>query len=277
MGLPLFSLARLAVLILALCPWAMAAKANIDTGSFEHWSGSSPALYLYSTVAGNSGPQVDPQGFEAPDSSYAALFLWNNVEPTLDSDGDGVQDVVDNCPGLSNANQTDQDGDLVGDPCDGDRDGDGVDNEFDAFPDDETEWLDSDGDGVGDNADAFPGHAGEWSDQDQDGYGDNTDAFPYDPSEYLDTDLDGIGNGADTDDDNDGLGDVFELNLGTNPLLADTDGDGLSDLEEVQAGTDPLDPMDPALVPLHGPLATVLLSLLIAALGIQRIGSRFRR
>ena len=37
-----------------------------------------------------------------------------------------------------------------------DSDGDGFDDEIDAFPSDVTEWIDSDGDGVGNNADAYP-------------------------------------------------------------------------------------------------------------------------
>ena len=37
-----------------------------------------------------------------------------------------------------------------------DSDGDGVNDDQDAFPDDPSETADSDGDGVGDNADAFP-------------------------------------------------------------------------------------------------------------------------
>ncbi len=44
----------------------------------------------------------------------------------------------------------------------GDRDGDGVLDENDAFPDDPTEWLDTDGDGVGDNADVFPNDPTKW-------------------------------------------------------------------------------------------------------------------
>ena len=39
---------------------------------------------------------------------------------------------------------------------DTDRDGDGITDSLDAFPDDPTESKDSDGDGVGDNADAYP-------------------------------------------------------------------------------------------------------------------------
>ncbi len=42
------------------------------------------------------------------------------------------------------------------------------------------------------------------------------------------------------DSDQDGLTDLEELSLGTNPLLADSDGDGLSDLEEFNLGTNPL-------------------------------------
>lgn len=45
---------------------------------------------------------------------------------------------------------------------------------------------------------------------------------------------------GDTDTDGDGLTDVQELALGTDPLNADSDGDGVDDGTEVAAGTDPL-------------------------------------
>ncbi|HHO57321.1 MAG TPA: hypothetical protein ENJ70_02070, partial [Thermoplasmatales archaeon] len=51
-----------------------------------------------------------------------------------------------------------------------DRDGDGVPDDQDAFPDDPTEWRDSDGDGVGDNAD---------NDDDNDGILDSFDFLRY--------------------------------------------------------------------------------------------------
>ena len=41
-----------------------------------------------------------------------------------DSDGDGVRDVLDNCPTTANASQTDSDGDLLGNACDDDDDND---------------------------------------------------------------------------------------------------------------------------------------------------------
>ena len=79
-----------------------------------------------------------------------------------------------------------------------DRDGDGVPDALDAFPDDPAEWADFDGDGIGDRADP---------DDDNDGLADVQDAFPNNPTEWVDTDGDGIGNNADPDDDNDGIPD----------------------------------------------------------------------
>ena len=51
--------------------------------------------------------------------------------------------------------------------------------------------------------------------------------------DQLDTDFDTLGNVCDLDDDNDGLQDVFEIAIGSNPLVVDSDGDGLDDLFEV--------------------------------------------
>ena len=45
---------------------------------------------------------------------------------------------------------------------------------------------------------------------------------------------------ADKDTDEDGLTDLEEEELGTDPENADSDGDGLSDSEELDEGTDPL-------------------------------------
>jgi len=52
----------------------------------------------------------------------------NYVPQFVDRDGDGVADSADNCPLVSNASQTDTDGDGMGDVCDTDADGDGMPN-----------------------------------------------------------------------------------------------------------------------------------------------------
>lgn len=85
-----------------------------------------------------------------------------------------------------------------------DRDGDGVPDYLDAFPDDPTEQYDTDGDGIGNNAD---------EDDDNDGI----------PDDYE------IANGLNPLDPND--------------AAADSDGDGASNLAEYQAGSDPNDPL----------------------------------
>ncbi|MCH8148555.1 MAG: hypothetical protein IH987_11260 [Planctomycetes bacterium] len=91
-----------------------------------------------------------------------------------------------------------------------DRDGDGVPDDQDMFPDDPDESVDSDNDGVGDNADVFPDDSSETSDADNDGTGDNADedddndgtpddedAFPFDSTETDDVDGNGIGDNED--------------------------------------------------------------------------------
>lgn len=53
---------------------------------------------------------------------------------TCDSDGDGVDDHVDNCPHAPNPDQADLDADGLGDACDTDPDGDFVSDTADACP-----------------------------------------------------------------------------------------------------------------------------------------------
>ena len=50
---------------------------------------------------------------------------------------------------------------------------------------------DSDRDGIEDNVDVFPHDESEWIDSDEDGVGDNSDAFPSDPAASIDIDEDG--------------------------------------------------------------------------------------
>ena len=74
-----------------------------------------------------------------------------------DADDDGVIDSEDNCPNDSNADQTDTDGDGLGDTCDAfpndadnDIDGDGVSGDIDNCPTvANADQTDSDGDGIG--------------------------------------------------------------------------------------------------------------------------------
>lgn len=64
------------------------------------------------------------------------------------------------------------------------------------------------------------------------GNGGGTTYGGYFSIDLLDNDGDGVLNDDDDDDDNDGLIDIIEEELGSNPFSVDTDGDGLSDWTE---------------------------------------------
>ncbi len=144
-------------------------------------------------------------------------------------------DTANDDPSNNDAERTifvmqDTDRDGITNDIDPDDDGDGVNDDKDAFPLDKSEWADTDGDGIGNNKD---------KDDDNDGVPDDKDAMPLDPTETMDSDKDGIGEIKDPDDDNDGLTDLEEMKKNTNPTNPDTDGDGVNDKD------DPF-PLDPA-------------------------------
>lgn len=178
-----------------------------------------------------------------PASVVAAAPEAAPVKPG-DSDGDGVADNDDRCPGTPAGVPVDLQG------CPFDSDADGVADYEDKCPDTPRQAkvdsrgcpLDSDGDGVYDYLDKCP---------------DTTAGAPVDVTGCLkDTDRDGLSDweemkltGTDPnnpDSDGDGLSDGDEVKKYlTNPLNPDTDGGSVNDGLEVKvANTNPLDPAD---------------------------------
>jgi M6 family metalloprotease-like protein len=137
------------------------------------------------------------------------LFLYV-ITPEGDSDFDGIDDAIDNCPGLFNPDQSDDDQDSVGNVCDN-------------CPDSaNTDQADADGDGVGDKCDICPGY-NDYDDGDSDGVPDGCDlCIGFDDD--LDVDYDDVPDSCDNcpvvynpnqiDSDTDGIGDLCDYVCG---------------------------------------------------------------
>lgn len=147
-----------------------------------------------------------------------SLTILPAVARATDTDGDGIDDSVDNCPLVFNPDQLDRDNDGVGDACD-----------FCPITWDPTN-ADTDGDGVGDVCDNCPFvYNPDQADSDIDGIGDACDDCPGDPYKSV-RGACGCGS-ADTDTDHDGIPDCID-NCPTrvNADQSDIDGDGVGDV-----------------------------------------------
>lgn len=150
-----------------------------------------------------------------------------------DADGDGIQDRNgDNCPSLANADQTDSNADGIGDACDSealDTDGDGLIDSLEVLDACDVTLTDTDADGLDDAIESSLGLNCANTDSDADGIDDSEEGTG-------DSDGDGRINGLDSDADDDGLVDSVEMSFGD----SDADGDAVLNFLDVDSDNDTL-------------------------------------
>ncbi|MFT4570963.1 MAG: hypothetical protein ACI91F_001841 [Candidatus Binatia bacterium] len=184
-------------------------------------------------TATDAGGVTDASG-TANDNDDSTITTFS-ASPPVDTDGDGIPDVDDNCPLIANTDQADADSDGTGDVCE-DADGDGIPDVADNCPliantdqaDADSDGIgdvceDADGDGIPDVADNCPLVANtDQADADSDGIGDVCDDADGDGIPDIDDNCPLIANTDQADADSDGIGDVCE----------DADGDGIPDVDD---------------------------------------------
>lgn len=158
----------------------------------------------------------------------------------IDTDGDGFVDQLDKCPNVID-DQSDLDGDGIGDACETDTDGDGISDVFDNCPTDTFDWTsvheidhdqdgcrdedrdaDDDGDTILDLSDDCPLGEINWNSLDPGSLDHDNDGC-HDLEEDIDDDNDGFEDGL----DNCPLGYVGQSGVGM-----DLDQDGCIDSSE---------------------------------------------
>ncbi|MEM7769906.1 MAG: DUF4347 domain-containing protein [Cyanobacteria bacterium P01_A01_bin.37] len=177
-----------------------------------------------------------------------------------DTDGDGIRDSVDPAPGFGDqggSDTPDTDGDGVADHQDLDSDNDGINDVIesdnpDTNGDGQVDGPDTDGDGIRDTVDPAPGFGDSGSptppDTDGDGVPDRTDLDSdndgiLDVTEAGNPDSNGDGQVDGDDTDNDGIRDVVDPAPTTfgdvgDSTDTDTDDDGVEDYRDLDSDND---------------------------------------
>ncbi|APF41228.1 hypothetical protein BHE16_09760 [Neomicrococcus aestuarii] len=203
------------------------------------------------------GVSVLPGVFRSDSPVNSASESLSTLDPTLDSDADGIPDRAELSGWKVN------DGNVYNtDPFNADTDDDGLSDHEEAgdlvaASDVATAYTglsnpadrDSDDDGLEDNAEVHGWfvESGEKyftnpmvADSDSDGLYDSDEAGKLLENEASSAVFEGYSNPQLSDSDDDGLNDAEEADSSSDPYASDTDADGLSDAQEVTLiGTDP--------------------------------------
>jgi hypothetical protein len=211
---------------------------NPTSGNLRDTSWTTQEIELGALADNNASVRIEFRlktdgGLELGGWALDDVEILYHLGGTLDSDGDGVPDSSDNCPGIPNSTQTNTDGDSMGDACDPDDDNDGVADGSDNCP------LVANGSQANNDADA-QGDACD-PDDDNDGTPDGSDGCPFDPAKtapgqcgcgVADTDSDGDG----TANCNDGCpsdpNKIAPGQCGCGVADTDSDGDGTANCND---------------------------------------------
>ena len=189
-------------------------------GDGDGWGDNAFGIDPDSCPAEPGTSTVDRKG--CPDNDGDGISNLNDAFPddptrSQDTDGDGFDDMEDNCIFVAGNSTQDR----IGCP---DADGDGY---SDVTPptDNTLGWSVSDG------ADAFPTEPSQWADQDSDGFGDNVSGFQADdcPTQSGSSNISLFGC---PDDDNDGWAQSIDAFQQDGTQWSDSDGDGYGDNPE---------------------------------------------
>lgn len=145
----------------------LAAQANPDQGfgtdgttvaetalAYQALSHAGVSHPVTSAALGRLTASQSPDGSwnQSPLDTALALGALRDSLREIDSDGDGIPDILDNCPNVPNPDQADTNGNGIGDACDPDIDGDGLPNWWEVLhfggPTAANPHDDSDGDGL---------------------------------------------------------------------------------------------------------------------------------
>ena len=204
----------------------------------------------------DTNANINPGATEIPDDGIDQNC--DGEDQVVDRDGDGISDIIDNCPDNANADQADLDNDGIGDVCDTDADGDGINADVDCDDLDAaigvavTWYRDNDNDGFGDDGDTQVNCTQPTGYVDRGGDCNDNDDTVYPGADEI------LNDGIDQDcDGSDLTGNAPPVaNAGEDQVVADEDGDGfVSVVLDGSSSTDPDGTIDSYVWQLDGSLA----------------------